>query len=221
MSNKSNNGYFEHNRRQQRSSAHESDTLDNLKRDRWELLNAYLDNEVSPSERRMVERWLQTSNRAQCLYARLLQLRSHVQTIPVPSPEKSVEEVVQSVCRKIDRQRIRRSVMWGGAAVAAVLGALFSSNVTLHESFANVFGDRDGAELTIDGLSVPMDKPLIPDLNKTNNSVDIPLDSLILSVPLDRPILDIPKPTTVQAESLIDEITPSSENGSTVAEETL
>ena len=68
---------------------------------------------------------------------------------------------------------------------------------------------------------MPVDKPLVPELNKTNNSVDIPLDALILSVPLDRPILDIPKSTAVQTESLLDEDTPSSGDDAPIVEETL
>lgn len=37
-----------------------SESLDNLKRDRFELLSAYLDGEVTSSERHQVEDWLRS-----------------------------------------------------------------------------------------------------------------------------------------------------------------
>ncbi|MEM9769414.1 MAG: zf-HC2 domain-containing protein, partial [Cyanobacteria bacterium P01_D01_bin.71] len=53
--------------------------LDATKRDRFELLSAYLDGEVSPDERRLVATWLDKDPEAQCLYRRLLQLRQGFQ----------------------------------------------------------------------------------------------------------------------------------------------
>jgi hypothetical protein len=49
--------------------------LDVTKRDRFELLSAYLDGEVSPEERRLVTTWLADDPETQCLYQRLLHLR--------------------------------------------------------------------------------------------------------------------------------------------------
>jgi anti-sigma factor RsiW len=47
-------------------------------RDRFELLNAYLDGEVTAAERRQIEDWLTTDSTIQCLYARALELRQKV-----------------------------------------------------------------------------------------------------------------------------------------------
>ena len=70
--------------------------LDNLKRDRFELLSAYLDGEVTVSERRQVEQWLETDQNMRCLYSRLLKLRQGMRTMAVPASERSVEQTIES-----------------------------------------------------------------------------------------------------------------------------
>lgn len=56
-------------------SINDSITMDMHERDRFELLNAYLDGEVTAAERRQIEDWLTTDSAAQCLYSRALELR--------------------------------------------------------------------------------------------------------------------------------------------------
>lgn len=99
------------------------------KRDRFELLSAYLDGEVTASERRQVEEWLDNDAETQKLYARLLALRQNFQALPAPSNTQSVEQTIQQVFGKIEKRRQRRSLKWGGAAVAAVVIAALSSVV--------------------------------------------------------------------------------------------
>ncbi|MBD2163123.1 zf-HC2 domain-containing protein [Calothrix membranacea FACHB-236] len=93
---------------------------DMVKRDRFELLSAYLDGEVTAAERRQVEEWLATDAAVKCLYARLLTLRQGLRAIPVPSCEQPIEKTVEQVMRRIRR---RSQIAWafGGAAVAAVV----------------------------------------------------------------------------------------------------
>ncbi|MEL6221559.1 MAG: transcriptional regulator [Cyanobacteria bacterium J06627_8] len=181
--------HFEHNHRQKQSNSQNSDTLDSLKRDRWELLNAYLDSEVTPKEKRMVERWLKEDQKIQCLYARLLQLRCSFQAVPVPPSGASVEEVVQGVCRRIDRQRIRRNIMLGGAALAALLGALVTSNVNLRQLPSQSI---DGSELNPDGLELQLDQPLLPASDEGEAS--IPLEKLV--APTEEPLFDKNEPSS-------------------------
>ncbi|MEM7770427.1 MAG: Fis family transcriptional regulator [Cyanobacteria bacterium P01_E01_bin.6] len=191
MSNKSNDyndamhPHLGHDHRQKQSNSPNADTLDSSKRDRWELLNAYLDSEVTPKEKRMVERWLQEDQKMQCLYARLLQLRCHIQSAPVPPTNTSVEEVVQGVCRRIDRQRLRRNIMLGGVAIAALVGALVSGNVNLKQLPAQFIQQDDLPELGPDGLVLPLNESLVPTLENVNDSsshVDVPLGAIISTV---------------------------------------
>lgn len=96
-----------------------------VKRDRFELLSAYLDGEVTAAERRQVEEWLANDSSVQNLHKRLLSLRQGLRNLPVPQ-EKSIEETVDSVMTRL-RRRTRKGWMLGGAAVAAcVIGSLAS-----------------------------------------------------------------------------------------------
>lgn len=49
--------------------------IDMVKRDRFELLSAYLDGELTAAERRQVEELLANDQAVKCLYVRLLKLR--------------------------------------------------------------------------------------------------------------------------------------------------
>ncbi|MFM8202724.1 MAG: anti-sigma factor family protein, partial [Dolichospermum sp.] len=55
--------------------------MDMQKREYFELLSAYLDGEVTATERRQVEQWLSTDASVKCLYKRLLNLRQGLQNI--------------------------------------------------------------------------------------------------------------------------------------------
>lgn len=101
--------------------------------DRFELLSAYLDGEVSVSERKQVEQWLATDDSVKCLYARLLKLRQCVQAIPIPASDHSPEATFQQVWKRLYR-RSQLGWMFGGAAVAAcvinVISGLIPSNTS-------------------------------------------------------------------------------------------
>lgn len=93
--------------------------MDMEKRDRFELLSAYLDGEISSTERRQVEAWIDTDPSMKCQYLRLLRLRSGLQNLPVEATQ-SPEEILQQVWRKL-RSRSRWAWMLGGAiAVCAI-----------------------------------------------------------------------------------------------------
>ena len=97
-----------------------------VKRDRFELLSAYLDGEVTAAERRQVEEWLANDPSVQSLHKRLLSLRQGLRNLPVPQSEKSIQETVDSVMTRL-RRRTRKAWMLGGAAVAAcVISSLAS-----------------------------------------------------------------------------------------------
>jgi anti-sigma factor RsiW len=94
--------------------------MDMMKRDRFELLSAYLDGEVTAAERKQVEQWLSNDQEIQCLYTRLLKLRQGLRTLQAPQPQQSIEETVKQV---LARSRRRSQVAWlyGGATIAACL----------------------------------------------------------------------------------------------------
>ncbi len=52
---------------------------------RFELLSAYLDDEVTAEERQLVAQWLMDDSNTQQMYQRLLMLRQAIRTAPVPA----------------------------------------------------------------------------------------------------------------------------------------
>ncbi len=98
--------------------------MDMVKRDRFELLSAYLDGELTAAERRQVEELLASDQAVKCLYSRLLKLRQGLRAMPVPQSQ-AVEETVERVMARLRRRRARLALLWGGTAIAAtIIGAV-------------------------------------------------------------------------------------------------
>lgn len=140
-------------------------TLDNLKRDRFELLSAYLDGEVSADERRQVEQWLATDATMQRLHARLLKLRQGVRLLPVPAPEQPVEQVAVEVISRLER-RPKRTALWGGMAIAALFVGAVASTFSGGELVPSIAQSPDTHRITSnalphDGLMIALDRPVI------------------------------------------------------------
>jgi anti-sigma factor RsiW len=109
------------------------DRLDILLDERFELLSAYLDGEVTPSERQQVEGWLATDANFQQQYRNLQRIHQGFAAIPVPSSTTSVDVLTDAVFAKLDRQRQRKLTWLGGGAIAATL-------VTAIASVSGLFG---------------------------------------------------------------------------------
>lgn len=91
-------------------------------RDRFELLSAYLDGELTACNRREVETWLEHDPTIQELYQRLLTLRKRFQAIPAESLNHQEDQFAKQIFAAI--QRRRRDMLWKSAPiVAAVTGA--------------------------------------------------------------------------------------------------
>jgi anti-sigma factor RsiW len=101
------------------------DELHVLDEERFELLSAYMDGEVTAAERKQIETWLDSDPEFQLVYKQMLQMQRSFHTMSVP-PTESIETTVQQVMARIDR-RPRLMVVWSGlgaAAAAAFVGAV-------------------------------------------------------------------------------------------------
>lgn len=141
---------------------------DVLQRDRFELLSAYMDGEVSADERRQVEDWLANDPTVQQLHARLLKLRQAFQAMPVPtSNDKTVQHTVDAVLARVDR-RPRLSVIWGGIAVAAVAVGALTSALIGESPFKPQLAQKPDQPTNVQSpvateepLLIALDKPLV------------------------------------------------------------
>jgi anti-sigma factor RsiW len=93
---------------------------DVMKRDRFELLSAYLDGEVTPEERRLVQTWLNNDPTAKSLYNRLMALRYGLREDVSPAPCEA-DVTLAGVYRCLNHRF--RMVSMAGAGVV-ILGAL-------------------------------------------------------------------------------------------------
>jgi len=100
--------------------------------ERFELLSAYLDRELSPEEREKVERWLREDQTAQKTYQNLLQLRYYLQKTPIPSSATPSDILSQKVTTQAHRRSWKQGLAWSGSALAAVcvvaIAAVWSAN---------------------------------------------------------------------------------------------
>ncbi|WP_026082518.1 anti-sigma factor family protein [Mastigocladopsis repens] len=165
--------------------------MDMVKRDRFELLSAYLDGEVTAAERKQVEQWLADDQTVQRLYARLLKLRQSVRTLPVPEPPQSVEETVEQVMARLHH---RSRLVWfgGGAAVAACLISTVSG----------LLGGESRMPLLAHNQPIQHAQSAMP----------IPVVASPLMVAINNPVIPIPKTAEASPESPVNKPDPQSQD---------
>ncbi len=141
--------------------------LDVMKRDRFELLSAYLDGEVTPEERSLVQTWLNSDPTAKCLYNRLLALRQGLREesyITACDAEVTLAQVFQCL-----NQRFRMvSMASAGVVVVGMLNLLSSSMAPGHEAW------HLSQNSSAPALQIALDQPVfpIPDL-----SIAVPVEA--------------------------------------------
>lgn len=162
------------------------DNPSNRQAERFELLSAYLDGEVTAAQRAQVEAWLATDPNYQALYRRLLKLQQSVHQAPCPV-SISAETLANQVLSKA-HTRPRTLLAWTGVGVvsaAALVGVLSSifpgllSPIPLNETAA--------ADLTPTALKTTPN----PDLFTPQNSLGLE-NTANLMLTLDRPPVAIP-----------------------------
>ncbi len=145
---------------------------DVVRRDRFELLSAYLDGEVTAQDRAVVQHWLQTDPSVKCLYHRLLCLRQGCQELGLQNDPGRV-----TASQVIQRLRYRLGTITMATASILVLATLnllsgevnFSSRAEPRLSTGRVL------EVTLDQPVFPIPKQGIPPLHPWE---DRPLDNL-------------------------------------------
>jgi anti-sigma factor RsiW len=120
----------------------------------FELLSAYLDGEVTPEERHLVQQQLDHNPEAKKLYNQLLRLQQDVNHIPTPSLDVSLLE--KQVFQKLDRKRNKRLVIVGSSLLALLtwgLGWLFWSDP---RSIQTAYESASSSEPLILALNHPL-----------------------------------------------------------------
>ena len=142
--------------------------IDVTKRDRFELLSAYLDGEVTPEERCMVLNWMNNDPKAKRLYDRLLYLRRGFRE-GHSSPCTDADAAVAQIFRCLNYRMQLMGMAGLGAFVFGVLG-LLSGSMGHHTSVW-----RWASTAQPEYLEIALDQPAFP-IPKAPNAT-ITLDS--------------------------------------------
>ncbi len=153
-----------------------------MMRDRFELLSAYIDGEVTAAERRQVEEWLTNDPTTKRLYSRLMMMQQSFQSMPVPAAPQSAQDLAAKVLHRVERKS-KRTWILGGGAIAALLVAVVSGVAGGRQLFAPQFA-RSPVPGESDGLIVALNEPVVEIVNPND---------LMLGV--NAPVMDIPKAT--------------------------
>ncbi len=158
-----------------------------MKQERFELVSAYLDGEVTPSQRREVEALLAKDPVAKHLYQRLVQLRSEFQRMPITPTVETVDRTVEQVFEKIDR-RSKRTLIWRGSAIAALFIGVISGIISATRSPVIQLVDESVPDT--EPVQIALNEPIIEIVNPNN---------VMLTV--NEPLFQIPQPSVTPIEN--------------------
>lgn len=125
---------------------------DVVRRDRFELLSAYLDGEVTAQDRAVVQHWLNTDPSVKCLYHRLLCLRQGCQELCLHDDPGRI-----TASQVIQRLRYRL-----GTITMATAGILVLATLNLLSVEGNLSSRVEPRLPTGGVLEVTLDKPVFP-----------------------------------------------------------
>ena len=143
--------------------------------ERFELLSAYLDGEVTPTERQQVEAWLANDLAFQHQYRQMQQMHHAFPRMTVPSSQ-SAEALSAGVFAKLDRQRHRKLALIGGGAIAATLVAAVTG-------LSGLFGDNSQLQYAANKANIPapmmvaLNDPILAIPAKGEHVIELPMSS--------------------------------------------
>ena len=143
--------------------------------ERFELLSAYLDGEVTPTERQQVEAWLANDLAFQHQYRQMQQMQHAFPRMTVPSSQ-SAEALSAGVFAKLDRQRNRKLAWIGGGAIAATLVAAVTG-------LGGLFGDNPQLQYAANKANIPapmmvaLNDPILAIPAKGERVIELPMSS--------------------------------------------
>jgi len=142
-----------------------------ITQERFELLSAYIDGEVTNTEEQMVEQWLSDDVDFRRLYHQQIKLRQLLVDLPVPvaansSVKAETNVMINRVFAEIDKRSQRRKwkLAGFGVSVAAVVG-IFGSMFTFNSSpqFSPVANSIKNPTTTVEEpILIAMEEPLVP-----------------------------------------------------------
>jgi anti-sigma factor RsiW len=140
------------------------------KTEKFELLSAYLDNEVTDEERQQVELWLKEDSSFRMMHQRLRSTQHSWAEMPMAQTVTPTSQYAEEVFAKIDQRRQRNWLKIGGGALAAAALAVSGSLAAGWDGLTNPIPQMAQASLPISAPTIPdfipNPAPLMVALNK-------------------------------------------------------
>ncbi len=146
--------------------------------DKFELMSAYLDGEVTASERQQVQNWLQTDPIFNAQYQRMQGMQQALDRLPMDEAVVPVNLLADQVFAKISERRQSKWLKIAGGAVAAALVAAGASFSGIGNGSGNVVPQLAKLSLPNAALAkleiIPNPAPMMVALNDSIVQVKIP-----------------------------------------------
>ncbi|MGB6013969.1 MAG: zf-HC2 domain-containing protein [Nodosilinea sp.] len=153
--------------------------LDATKRDRFELLSAYLDGEVSPEERQQVLRWIQYDDGTRSLYHRLLALRQGMRS-QTTAPDCSADATLVGVFHCLNHRLKLVTMASAGVAAIGVINLLSGAGVGTPSWRMATVAQPEALEIVLDKPAFPIPEAsaaLSTDFTSPLEAGGLPIDS--------------------------------------------
>ena len=144
--------------------------------ERFELLSAYLDGEVTASERQQVEALLANDAAFQHQYRQMQQIQHAFPRMAVPSSQ-SAQALSAGVFGKIDRQRNRKLAWIGGGTIAATLVAVLTGLTGLFSGNNSQLQFAANKAKTPAPLMLALNDPILAMPTKGEQVIELPMSS--------------------------------------------
>jgi ferric-dicitrate binding protein FerR (iron transport regulator) len=145
-----------------KSTKHTETEARSLSQERFDLLSAYLDGEVTASERQQVQAWLDTDEQFQHQYHQLLLMQQGLNRAPAPAIASC--DLSQQVFHRLDRRRNQRNwAIAGGFTLLALVTSLISQYNPLENSWVPKLANHFSAPAQInpEPLVLALNRPLV------------------------------------------------------------
>lgn len=153
--------------------------LDATKRDRFELLSAYLDGEVTPEERQQVLCWIQNDDGARGLYNRLIALRQGMRSQSASS-DCNVEETLVGVFHSLNHRLKLVAMATAGVAAISVINLLSGAGMGSPSWRLANFAQPETLQIALDQPAFPIPEAsavLSNDITTPSEAGGLPIDS--------------------------------------------
>ncbi len=145
----------------------------------FELLSAYLDGEVTPTQRQEIQELLESDAHVQELYQRLQKLRTAFHEMPYPQSHCSSQQLSNQVFAYIDQERkIKKRWLWGSTAIATLLVAAIGNILVDSESSWQPVAQKE------EQIIATINEPIIYiQLPETQESLNLSINAPIFAMP--------------------------------------